>query len=228
MGLPERIKASIAARDDARAAKNEDDKPKQAAARAKSPGKSGLPPFKAPQIPRGYRALLVACSETRQASWAVLKENPNKTYSFSRNIRAVPDPKVAKQGEAVTSRAASSGASTDTESSQLPPDISMDRVYLQGFSCGCCGADGSAGSMVVLCGECHTLQCRPHKKWTCPGCGKYIESVQGTIDSVRSTEGSQPTQPARSGLAAGPGREALTSAAPATTDKSTPKKPREK
>ena len=72
-----------------------------------------------------YRALLVACSETGQASWAVLKENANKTYSFSRNIRAVPDPKTSRENASKDSRPPATSATAGADSPELPPDIRM-------------------------------------------------------------------------------------------------------
>lgn len=246
MGLHDRIKASLAAtskeppntEDHPEAntpAKREKNKPakgsgnspasrrsEQASNKGRRPAKTGIPPFKEPPIPKGHRALLVACSQTGRASWAVLKEDrASGSYSFVRNLRAAPDPKAMKD------KAPSKQPTTpETGSSHRPGELPMEKLDLAGFTCGVCGADGSTGSLIVRCGSCGTLQCRPSGAWHCPGCGAYIEQISSTIDSLASTEGSSYEPPARGGLSAGPSREAITSAAPATTDNTTRKKRR--
>jgi len=201
LGLPEKIKNTLAGRatkdTSGAAATRAGDSPARAA-RQMSSGK-GLPDFKLPEVPPGYRAMLVVCTQTGKASWAVLNSIPGareageRGWRFYRNLPAVPETRRPSQAPQ---------QSAGVRDSSADGTISMRDVDLSGFSCGVCGGHGEYAGRLVQCGACDTLQCQPAEVWTCPGCGGQIgERPLGTIQSVAAEEGSRPVG-ARLGISA--------------------------
>jgi len=194
LGLPEKIKNTLARRatkDTSGVAVPQAGGSPSRADGQMSSGK-GLPDFKPPELPSGYRAMLVVCAQKGKASWAVLKSIPGareageRGWRFHRNLRAVPETRRPSQAPQQSARVKDSSADGT---------ISMRDVDLSAFSCGVCGGHGEYAGRLVQCGACDTLQCQPAEVWTCPGCGGRIgEQSLGTIESVAAEEGSRPVK----------------------------------
>lgn len=198
MGLPERIKNRLAPNEtrEKSQVKKERVPAKKTSKGAPAPiarhaGIPGLPVFQSPPLPKGHRAILVACAKTKRASWAVLKEkNPSGSangyrWAFERNITAVP---ATKSG----SSAHGGGASASGAAGE--PELALDDIDLTGFSCGICEAGSSTreGADLIRCGNCQTMQCVPHSLYKCPGCGAQIDT--SNVYAMQSLHASQGTE----------------------------------
>jgi len=65
--------------------------------------KVGIPPLKAPTLPTGRAAALIACTKTCRAYWIVFKRSPGSHagWEWERNLRAVPLPNARNTYEQI-------------------------------------------------------------------------------------------------------------------------------
>lgn len=203
MGLPEKIKNTLTGSKTpaTRAPTTVANKPAAPAKKHRNAAEHGLPAFRMPELPAGHRALLIACARTGRASWAVLRSDAAsaagaRSWRFIRNIPAVPANSASgAAANTATSRRAATAASDSNPSSE----IAVEDVDFEGFACGICG-DAGEDAILIRCGPCGTMQCKPGSSWQCPGCGARLGDTNvKDMDSLQSQEGQAPSR-ARAGL----------------------------